>query len=504
VRAAQRFEFEQKCDPTQLVPNPKVTIAHYVQNKDNRDQRKISMTRTNFCSNMNNEAFQKLVRERAGVKTSKEIAREAVEAEFKGRGGGKRRRPRDDYSSDEDADRLRRATDRKQLRSVESKDDTKPSESQSSQKYRDRALERRQGNAANVGNNDPQQPVLPEPRIASTAEAIFDDVVAALESGDRRKLIQLRKSQTTADDTTSSRRPIATADEALAYIRRDAVARPASGNSSNTELGPAMLTYLRETYLPPPPSPSSLASQVSAAGRNIQRSQFTFALTAAHPSNVARSWEYPREDAALFLDDNDNGWVPKATPCIDEGLLAEMQQRLDRKNMAPKTQHLPPKSVPAVTAPSLTEPSPVAIPSANGDSDHDDDDDDDIFENMGDYDGKSAIQAMEDQETPAATEPKTARPSIFAPTPSSQHDASIVHCQSTNRSADAASLDMARPEQGLRSLSSYANDYDDDGIGMDFGGRDYDDEEDEDSDKKSSGKAKKTKSRKNRRERSPS
>jgi hypothetical protein len=497
VRAAQRFERKQKCDPTQLVPNLNLTIAFYVHNKDTRDHRKISMSTTNFWSNMNNEAFQKMVRERAGVKTTKEIAREAVEAElFKGRGGGgggKRRRPRDDYSSDEDADRPRRSTDRKQLqRSVESQDDSKPSESQSSQKYRDRALERRQGTAANVDIHGPQP--LPEPRIASTAEAIFDDVVAAVESGDRRKLILLRKYQ--KGDTSS--RPIATADEALAYIANPSLraARP-SGNNSNTEIGQAMLTYLREKYLPPP----SLASQVSAAGRNIQRSQFTFTMI-AHPSNVARSWEYPREDAAISLSD-DNGWVPKATPCIDERLLSEMQQRLDRKNMVPTTKHMPPESKPGTTSPSLTEPYSLPIPSANGDKDNDgDDDDDDIFENVGDYDGKSAIQAMEEQETPTAAEPKTARPSIFASTTSSQHDVPIV--QSTNRSVDAVSLDMARAEQGLASLSSYANDYDDDGIGMDFGGRDYDDEDDEDNDKKSSSKTKKFKSRKNRRERSPS
>jgi hypothetical protein len=466
-----------------------------MDDQDNRDLGKISMTTTNFGSNMNNEAFQKLVRDRAGVKTSKEIAREAVEAEFKGRGGGggKRRRPRDDYSSDEDdTDRSRRATDRKQQpRSVESQDDTKPSESQSSsQKYRDRALERRQGAAANEDVNGPHQLPPPEPRIVSTAEALFDDVVAAVESGDRRKLVQLRKSQTA--DTTFSRPAIASVDEALAYIAnpslRAATAQRPSG-SGNTELGQAMLTYLRETYLPPPP-PSSLSTPVSAAGRNIQRSQYTFTMT-AHPSHVARSWEYPREDAALSLDDN-NGWVPKATPCIDERLLAEMQQRLDRKNMMPTTKHLRAESVP--------EPSSLPIPSVNGDNDEDDDDDDDIFGNVGDYDGKSAIQAME-KETNAAAEPKTARPSIFAAASSSPHDVSMA--QSTKRNVDAVSLDTARPEQGLTSLSSYANNYDDDGIGMDFGGRDYDDE-DEGSDKKSSSKTKKSKSRKHRRERSPS
>ena len=51
---------------------------------------------------MNNDAFQKMVRDRAGGKSTKEIAREAVEAEFqrkRKRGGNSRNR---DYESDSD------------------------------------------------------------------------------------------------------------------------------------------------------------------------------------------------------------------------------------------------------------------------------------------------------------------------------------------------------------------------------------------------------------------
>jgi hypothetical protein len=54
---------------------------------------------------MNNESYQRLVRERAGMhKSTKEIAREAVETEFKKIGGSKRHRDVDSSDDDDDDD----------------------------------------------------------------------------------------------------------------------------------------------------------------------------------------------------------------------------------------------------------------------------------------------------------------------------------------------------------------------------------------------------------------
>ena len=106
-----------------------------------REKCKNKWTHKNRCNNMDNDAFRKLVNT---TKSTKEIAREAVEQEFK-------RKRKDADSSDDEADDSQ--DDAGNTRKQEGADTTatqkrstkKKKEDEASLLYRDRAKERREG-----------------------------------------------------------------------------------------------------------------------------------------------------------------------------------------------------------------------------------------------------------------------------------------------------------------------------------------------------------------------
>jgi hypothetical protein len=119
-----------------------------------------------FLGSMNNDAFQKLVRERATEKSSKEIAREAVEQEFRQDKRKRKRRRGAGGSSDEDGDGSDSDIDddHKQKKEEEQKEQQQQEDrskkgagkkEKASSKYRDRAKERREGD--NIDYQDSQR-----------------------------------------------------------------------------------------------------------------------------------------------------------------------------------------------------------------------------------------------------------------------------------------------------------------------------------------------------------
>lgn len=424
---------------------------------------------------MNNGAFQRLVRDKAGInKTSKEIAREAVEAEFKG-GGNKRKRDAY-YSSDDGGGHS--DTERRKSRRVGRPNETmtpkEPSELDLlAGKYRDRALERREGGKAYT---------TPVPTTKSAADQIFDDVVEAFESGDRRKLTQIRVLEA---DYFAISRPPKTSDETLAWI-----ASPIT--SPATALGKNMLEYLRQQHLPS--DPTTIA--VTAAGRHVQRSELTFSVSTADPRDQRRSWERPLEQT--FASANAD-LAAKMTPCHDE-LLQQIQRCLD---MHHKSEEAKRKAVDAQ----------AVVPAAIG-RNTDDDDDEDIFERAGDYDG-AAVSAVTDVRGDGAnSEPSGPeiesniafiKGSIFGSKRPVANNGESPGGQFGARAINGAMPVLSSIPLALVGLSSLQSGYCDDGIVLDFDGHGYDDDDDENDEVKALSKKKKPKSRRERRaERSPS
>ena len=115
---------------------------------------------------MDNDAFKEFVRSRSKVQSTKEIARKAVEDEFRRK---KKRRKRGEDSSDSDNDGFPRRGELKGKEYVSARNEQQEIRcSEVINKYRDRALERRQGKKPEnaLGNlREPAKDLDPEGKI---------------------------------------------------------------------------------------------------------------------------------------------------------------------------------------------------------------------------------------------------------------------------------------------------------------------------------------------------
>lgn len=459
-------------------------------------------------------------------KSSKEVARGAVEAEFRKRRGNKRQRGEyddlhDDSSDDNSNDAAARSRRSSQEKEKLGKIDKEPSALQIlAEKYRDRASERRQRQSDTITNGDAEAdadanantvvpfPYLmskPEPKLRLAAEQIFEDAVDALESGDRIRLERLHRRSSQQQEVDPSRR-IANVQDALEWISNPTVA----GTGTRSQLEKSMLDYLYQEYLPPI-SPSVV--HVSAAGRNLQCTRFWFNIASTDPRNRYRSWERPLEEAtaaATLTHDND-GVMEKVTPCSAE-LIQEIKQSLDRKNLGAtrvpvgtnndtqKNVQRPNSSI--EFAKGVKEPEKSETKDSNGNNKIYDDEEDDIFAEVGDYDGAAEMDAVRtDESKKSYSNAKHTKGSIFKNTDtavSNVADATTVNIDATKSAVSSRGL------QSLELLPGGGH-YADDGIGLDFDGRDYDDD-DADEIQQPSKSSKKTKKSRNARraDRSPS
>lgn len=449
---------------------------------------------------MNNEAFQKLVR--AGVKTSKQIAREAVleEARSKGKRGRGGRKNDDDYSSDEDYNKKSKKKQRQQQQVKEKELDSEEEErlAHLSKKYRDRARERREGRAAGIDQVAAASAAATTTKSAS--ETIFDDVVEALETGNRQKLAQLRTTTNEHDDNDDAEEyhPPSTAQEALDWINDNAMnggrARPPT-----SELGKEMLRFLTQQYSHAPSSTDhdNDTTTVSAAGRRLQHSVWTFRYCQDNLAVVGEHcWEPPTERtyAAAETTSTATG-IQKGTDC-PAALLATMERSLQRmQQQEQKKQHASTeqssskkgksrkkkkKPEGAMCNPDDKEgdEAAAAAAAAENDSKSEDDDDDDIFGGVGDYDGARAIQeGADEQEDSAGVVEK--KGSIFGDESATKTSTQAKVTAVASASAQERTKPSTTISTRLVGFASINNDdNEDDGIGMDFDGRDYEDDED--------------------------
>ena len=259
---------------------------------------------------MDNEAFRALVQERAKVKSTKEIAREAVEEEFRSKrkkrkrgGGSSSEEESEDYDSDQEEPRK---SQQDLLIPLAAQTKARSNES----RYRDRAKERREGK-----NVDYEAQASLLEGVAYAADGVEMDQVTMSKylGGDeahthlvkgldvalarRIKREMDNELKETDLDTTNSLPTNDKAKKSIVAVRNADEARALlqhiKTETVTSELGRQMLNHMKTVHLPPRDL-SQLAVRKSPGGFAIQRSNLTFACF-GDPRNRVRAWELPLE-----------------------------------------------------------------------------------------------------------------------------------------------------------------------------------------------------------------
>lgn len=300
---------------------------------------------------MNQDDFRDLVRSK--IRTTKQIAREAVEEAFqkkKRKRKGRGRRDDDDYSSSEsESEKPRKKALSLQPTSIRN---TKQDGTTGSGKYRDRALERREGKIV----DDSEQPIEEDPEGDGAAQRKGLDV--ALARSVKNQLKEGRDSDEESGNEDMQNPVIETKEEALEFLQSYQTSNPLGRSIKTLLLAKQKRSNTADTI------------SVSAAGSIIQRSQWTFAVD-WHPQNLALSWEIPIEKSVAAAAVSLAGTaLPKACPLssdlVEEIKAAHKQQFILVDTFPTKKQGKVDKG----TAPAETQES--------------EDSDDDIFPEAGD------------------------------------------------------------------------------------------------------------------------
>lgn len=304
---------------------------------------------------MDNEAFRALVEERAKPKSTKEIARQAVEEEFRTR---KQKRKRGGGSSSEDNDSDNHDSDREHVPNqqdllIPAAAAKKKARAEQESKYRDRAKERREGKNADYQG----QALLLEGVAAASAddEGQMDQVTISKYLGGDEAHTHLVKGLDVAlarrvkremdmemsETETTAVLPLTTkqAQKKSTVVVRDATeARLLLQNikpeSVTSELGRQMLSHLKQVHLLQPRNVSKVAVGTSPAGLAIQRSTLTFStLGDLHDRN--RAWELPLESLQASvskkeLDASSNTEPMQGATLLDKTLLYQIKCAFER------------------------------------------------------------------------------------------------------------------------------------------------------------------------------
>jgi hypothetical protein len=248
---------------------------------------------------MDNEAFQKLVRDRAHVRSTKEIAREAVEDEFRRRNKGrKRRRHDDDSSGSEGEDKRGKSNNKRPIKPLfnpfasSSKSSEKDEAEEDSSKYRDRAKERREGKLLTKeqedtnngeGSSDQDDNDNPDMEVAPLSTV----------KGLDRSLIQREKQEMNGDNKLQQH----TAKDVRTFVATKAEAEKFLSNyiqqySDHTELSSDLMQYL-ELALYSKEKVDAQTILCGPAGRTLQRTSWIFAADGYR--NRSQTWQPPKE-----------------------------------------------------------------------------------------------------------------------------------------------------------------------------------------------------------------
>ena len=461
---------------------------------------------------MNNDAFKKMVRERAQIKSTKEIAREAVEDEFQR--NKKRKHGGDSSDSGGEQDEAEDESGKKRFgRSKHQKNEEDDDYLDLSAKYRDRAKERREG-----------KPQADESLLKGVASAAADpaadksteelskylggdeehthlvqglDVVLARKV--KREWHKEKNQQPTTSTAKESKQQqqqqmaettfVETVDQA-----KDLLQQFIRNNNNETEskLGLELSQYLQKVHKYTLETPLLLPKKnvaCSSAGRTIQRSTLTFALD-GHPSQISRAWEMPRE---MMHGASQQEASARATS-LDISLIDRIQWALSKRIKKTEEEEVqqPAKPTPiSITTEKVVQQSVARVTSQER-GDDDDDDDDDIFGDVGDY-----VPSQTQSQTKSAN-PKPAvlsTESIFSGLVTEGQQSKEEDKGSTAVDTFVASL-YSRIQKGregaeptLKGLLGSAENYNE--MDVDFDGRLEDEDQDEEGGKNSKKKKKK-------------
>lgn len=229
---------------------------------------------------MNNAGFAEMVRKRSGVSSTKEIARKAVEDDWK-RNKKRKRKGGGGSSSDSDFDDepIRSKRDKKSNQNEEDEDDI----FELSAEYRDRAKERRDGktNEKDNANEDNAETHLPTKGLdLSLVRKRRKEIKDTDESEDSHR----------NNDASVDFKSLPTMEDAIGCLRKfsngDDSNMTFKSNSTITEYTSKLLEQIIKNQ--------RKSVTMGVAGKNIQQSRLALAIDGS-PSNLKRSWEKPRE-----------------------------------------------------------------------------------------------------------------------------------------------------------------------------------------------------------------
>lgn len=459
---------------------------------------------------MDNEAFRALVEERAKPKSTKEIAREAVEEEFRtrkrkrrgGGGGGSSSEESGDSDNDDNEKEQKSLKDDQFIPLAVKKKAPKES------KYRDRAKERREGKNVDYQALQAEQALL-EGRVAAAASGddsgqmdsvtmskylggdeehthlvkgldvalarkVKREMVASTRDGEQPRKQEAVEPRVKDENEKKKRiRIVKDADEARAFLQRTTAA------SVSSELGRQVLTHLKRTHLPPRKL-SEVIVEKSPAGFAIERTSLTFS-TRSDPRIKSRAWEVPLESMQAAtradVDAERNGVIS-----LDDTLIQQIKTAFSEH----ASRHERQGSSVAATVTGESKQS-------ENEAEQDDDDDEDIFDETDDYVAPSK-PIRNNMRTEKAS--KESKGSIFdglvAAEPSSSRPTTTVSSRSESRPVNAngnvvfsrknTAAPSTKSQQMGVSISSYEGGYGEE-MDVDFDGR-FGDEDDGDERKK--------------------
>lgn len=448
---------------------------------------------------MNNDAFRELVHQ--GGKTTKQIAREAVEDEFERH--TKKRKKKGFDSSDEDDDNDDGDTSnnkKKKKKHAPRKHDKKKSDTTA--QYRDRAQERREGKiddtefaTTTAGNISAEMTKYlgGDERHTHLVRGLDVTLARRVKRGmmGRRRLVNSTM-EGCGDEAVSKRAAAEAAEEETEIVLVETVAEakqliqnwstPSSTTEEQSALGISILALLRRRQLATTNKVDDATTtttnrsrtnrlQVSSAGQTLQRTSLTFSCI-GHPGDAWRAWEVPEEQTSMnntasTASTDDEWWFsPNLLDQVHDAFARTMKKQ-DRNRPTTTT---------------MKRTNGTKQPKDDGDVNisDDDDDDDDIFADAGDY-----VPTEGDVQTTAAT---ITNESLFAglPTNAPKEEESSSSIQEDGMTIVAKLAQRTRPDiQSGDFCSQYHGAYGEDGMDVDFSGQcEGDDDHDDDKKKK--------------------
>jgi hypothetical protein len=430
---------------------------------------------------MNNDDFRALLQQ--GGKTTREIAREAVEREFQKRKRG--RNAHDGASSSDDDGGKHKKTTRQKSHRLKETNDPSPETSDAMNvmhTYRDRARERREGIITTltsaIDDNDNEDHKIMNGASGVETKDTLPIITSSKEVEEYPSSSPLKNSvRTTLLDIPQS---AADAKQRLVYWENE------DPQGITTPLGRSILKFFSyqvyPTIKPTIKQPTTIfaSTEATSVGVILQRTQYKI-----HPANFRMVWTSPEEHISMASMSSDK------TTIIHKGIFSypDLLQKIVQK-MRPSNS-IQDNNIQDNSTLGTQRDSNHRDPSYSGSKDSDDED---IFDDVGEY--VPDYSSTNNQETNQST--KEDPPSIFANLlPNQENEEEGVDLlKDSNQILHLVRQAVSRrhnSEMPKNSLSSYDGRYGEDEMDVDFDGTlDFDSDHNDDKAKKKKKKIKNT------------